>query len=222
MHGVFKGTVQEYDIKTDNYLVVYDDGDQETIRYRDLSQYLPGHPDFISTQANFIALSACLEQEIENARYNNAYSHYHAHAATEPLEPNSWSEMRKSTHAAKWQIACDEEMESLRNLNCWQVVPLSAVPPGTPIMGSRWTFKAKTDQHGEITRLRARFVCQGFSQVKDVSYWESFSPVVSLTTIRLLIALTALPHWHATLRRIRDLHHCGDRSYSAPYILPTS
>ena len=69
--------------------------------------------------------------------------------------------VRDSTHAAKWQIACDEEMESLRNLNCWQVVPLSSVPPGTPIMGSRWTFKAKTDQHGEITRLRARFVCQG-------------------------------------------------------------
>ena len=196
-HGAFKGTVQEYAIKTDNYLVVYDDGDQETIRYRDLSQYLPGHPDFISTQANFIALSACLAQEIEDARYNNAYSYYHANAATEPLEPNSWREMRKTTHAAKWQIACDEEMESLRNLNCWQVVPLSSVPPGTPIMGSRWTFKAKTDQHGEITRLRARFVCQGFSQVKDVSYWESFSPVVSFTTIRLLIALTALPHWHA-------------------------
>ena len=55
-HGAFKGTVQEYAIKTDNYLVVYDDGDQETIKHRDLLQYLPGHPDFISTQANFIAL----------------------------------------------------------------------------------------------------------------------------------------------------------------------
>ena len=40
-HGAFKGTVQEYAIKTDNYLLVYDDGDQETIKYRDLLQYLP-------------------------------------------------------------------------------------------------------------------------------------------------------------------------------------
>jgi hypothetical protein len=96
-----QNTSQEYAIKTDNYLVVYDDGDQETIRYRDLSQYLLVHPDFTSTQTNFIALSARLEQEIENARYNTAYSQYHAHAATEPLEPNSWREMRKSTHAAK-------------------------------------------------------------------------------------------------------------------------
>ena len=106
-HGAFKGTVQEYAIKTDNYLVVYD------------------------------------------------------------VEPNSWREMRKSTHAAKLQIACDEEMESLRKLNCWPVVPPNSVPPGTPIMGSRWTFKAKTDQHGEITRLRVRFVCQEFSQACD-------------------------------------------------------
>ena len=134
-HGVFKGTVQEYVIKTDNYLVVYDDCDKETIKYRDLLQYLPGHPDFISTQANFIALSARLEQEIENTRHNNAYSHYHAHAATEPLEPNSGREMRKSKQAAKWQIACDEEMDILRKLNCWQAVRLSSVPPGTPIMG---------------------------------------------------------------------------------------
>jgi hypothetical protein len=63
-------------------------------------------------------------------------------------------DMRKSTHAAKWHLACDEEMDSLRKLNCWQVVPLSSVPPGTPIMGSRWTFKAKMDQHGGITGLR--------------------------------------------------------------------
>jgi hypothetical protein len=196
-HGAFHGTVKQYGIKTDNYLVVYDDGDTETIKYPELLQILPGRPEFTSAQANFIALSACLEQEIQNTRFHTTYSHYHAHAAIEPLEPNSWREMQKSTHVAKWQLACDEEMDSLRKLNCWQVVPLSSVPPGTPIMGSRWTFKAKTDQHGGITRLRARFVCQGFSQVKDVSYWESFSPVVSFTTIRLLIALTALPHWHA-------------------------
>jgi hypothetical protein len=64
-HGAFHGTVKEYGIKTDNYLVVYDDGDRETIKYPELLHILPGHPEFISTQANFIALSACLEQKIK-------------------------------------------------------------------------------------------------------------------------------------------------------------
>jgi hypothetical protein len=77
-HGAFHGTVKQYGIKTDNYLVVYDDGDTETIKYPELLEILPGRPEFISTQANFIALSACLEQEIQNTRFNTTYSHYHA------------------------------------------------------------------------------------------------------------------------------------------------
>jgi hypothetical protein len=64
-HGAFHGTVKEHGIKTDNYLVVYDDGDRETIKYPEFLHILPGHPEFISTQANFIALSSCLEQEIK-------------------------------------------------------------------------------------------------------------------------------------------------------------
>ena len=161
-HGAFHGTVKEHGIKTANYLVVYDDGDSVTMKYPELLHILPGHPEFISTQAHFFALSACLEQEIKNTRLNTKCAHYHAHMpplSLSVLEPNSWREIRKSTHAAKWQIACHEEMDRLRKPNCWQVAPLSSVPPGTPIMGSRWTFKAKTDQHGGITRLRARFVC---------------------------------------------------------------
>jgi hypothetical protein len=116
-HGAFHGTVKEYGIITDNYLLVYDDGDRETIKYPEFLHILPGHPEFTSVQANFIALSACLEQEIKNTRFNTRYFHYHAHAAIEPLEPNSWKEMRKNTHADKWQLAGDEEMDSLRKLN---------------------------------------------------------------------------------------------------------
>ncbi len=41
-HGAFHGTVKEYGIKTDNYLVVYDDGDQETIKHNELLSLLPG------------------------------------------------------------------------------------------------------------------------------------------------------------------------------------
>ena len=34
-HRPFKDTVQEYSIKTDKYLVVYDDGDRETMSRTD-------------------------------------------------------------------------------------------------------------------------------------------------------------------------------------------
>ena len=192
-YGTYKGYVREYGIKTDNYLVVYDDGDTETIKYDDLLSLLPTRPEFKEAQANFVALSASLEQAMNTA---SATSHYASSASADPNAPENWREMRKHADAAKWQESCDEEMQNLRQLGCWTVVSIQDVPRGTPIMGSRWTYRAKTDENGNLTRRRARFVCQGFSQVKDVSYWESFSPVVSFTTIRLLIALTAMPHWH--------------------------
>jgi hypothetical protein len=54
---------------------VYDDGDRETIKYPELLDILPGRPKFMSAQANFIALSACLEQEIKNTRFNTGKVH---------------------------------------------------------------------------------------------------------------------------------------------------
>lgn len=187
-HGTFEGTVKRYGYKTDSYHIVYDDGDDEVVKYRDLLTLIPGTFEFQSAQANFIALSTALDSVMTEARH-------HAAAIINPLEPNSYKDMRASDAASEWQAACDIEMKKLRELNCWTVVPIQQIPDGTPIMGSRWTYRLKTDAQGKVTRYRSRFVCQGFSQVKDYSYWESFSPVVSFTSIRLLIALTALPHW---------------------------
>ena len=72
-HGAFHGTVKEYGIKIDNYLVVYDDDDQETIKHNEFLSRLPGHPDFNTAQTNFVALSACLEQHIQNSRFDATY-----------------------------------------------------------------------------------------------------------------------------------------------------
>ena len=189
-HGTFHGTIKQYGIKTDSYHIVYDDGDDEVMKYKDVLTIIPGTPEYLNTQANYIALCVALDSAMLSAK-----THQHATSASLSLEPNTYTDMRKSTDVSEWQKACDVEMTKLRALDCWTVIPVSQVPPGTPIMGSRWTFKLKTDAEGNTTRYRSRFVCQGFSQVKDFSYWESFSPVVSFTTIRTLLALTSLPFW---------------------------
>jgi len=88
----------------------------------------------------------------------SATSHYASSASADPNAPENWREMRKHADAAKWQESCDEEMQNLRQLGCWTVVSIQDVPRGTPIMGSRWTYRAKTDENGNLTRRRARFV----------------------------------------------------------------
>ena len=67
-------------------------------------------------------------------------------------------------------------MTNLRKLGCWTVIPRSSLPPNTPIVGTRWTYRKKTDENGTFTRYRGRLVAKGFSQILGVNYFESFSP----------------------------------------------
>ncbi|KAA3486726.1 Integrase, catalytic core [Gossypium australe] len=54
---------------------------------------------------------------------------------------------------------------------------------------------AKVNVDGSLNKLKFRLVVKGFSQQYGVDYSETFAPVASLDTIRLLLALTAQREW---------------------------
>jgi hypothetical protein len=39
-------------------------------------------------------------------------------------------------------------------------------------------------------------VAKGFSQIEGIDYDDIFSPVVRYESVRLIVALAALQHWH--------------------------
>eukprot|EP00980_Cylindrotheca_fusiformis_P002180 scaffold499_cov120-Cylindrotheca_fusiformis.AAC.3 len=65
-----------------------------------------------------------------------------------------------------------------------------------PIMGV-WSFKRKCNPFGEITKYKARLCCHGGQTIKGVHYDETFSPVVSWSTVRLMLTLSEVYGWHA-------------------------
>ena len=58
-------------------------------------------------------------------------------------------------------------------------------------MGSRWHFVVKYDPTGEISRFKARFVAKGYSQVLGKDFHETYSKTTRLSTIRLIVSLSA-------------------------------
>lgn len=63
------------------------------------------------------------------------------------------------------------------------------------LVGSRWVYALKRNQHGIVTRYKARMVAQGFSQRGGLNYTETFAPVTKHTTVRSTLALCAAnPH----------------------------
>jgi hypothetical protein len=59
------------------------------------------------------------------------------------------------------------------------------------VIRTKWGFKNKQGEDGEIVRNNARLVTQGFSQVESLDFRKTFGPVARLKAIRILLAFTA-------------------------------
>ena len=65
------------------------------------------------------------------------------------------------------------------------------MPKGIKPIGCKWIFKTKRDSKGNIVRYKARLIAKGFTQKKDIDYKETFSPVSSKDSSRIIMALVA-------------------------------
>ena len=54
------------------------------------------------------------------------------------------------------------------------------------VIGTKWIYKIKSNENGTVTRNKAIFVAQGYTQVKGLDFDETFAPVARLECIRLL------------------------------------
>lgn len=91
---------------------------------------------------------------------------------TESCEPSSYETAVNSVH---WKDAMVDELTALQRQGIWELVP---PPLDKNITGSKWVYKVKRDQHGLVSRYKARLVAQGFSQEQRLNYEDTFSLVV--------------------------------------------
>ena len=63
--------------------------------------------------------------------------------------------------------------------------------PKQNVIGTKWVFCNKQDEHGVVTRNKARLVAQGFTQIEGLYFGETYSPVARLESIRILLAYAA-------------------------------
>ncbi|KAJ0534339.1 putative RNA-directed DNA polymerase [Helianthus annuus] len=105
------------------------------------------------------------------------------------VEPNSYNEAIKDP---RWIEAMNNEMEALYRNNTWVVVDL---PKGRKPIGCKWVYKIKYKANGEIERYKARLVAKGFNQREGIDFGETFSPVVKMVTVRIVLKLAVNNGW---------------------------
>ena len=63
--------------------------------------------------------------------------------------------------------------------------------PKQNVVGTKSVFRNKQDEHGVVTRNKARLVAKSYAQVAGLDFEETFAPVVRLESIRILLAYAA-------------------------------
>lgn len=89
--------------------------------------------------------------------------------------------------------AIEEELSALKKNNTWHLVKL---PKGRKVIDTKWVFKLKRNSAGEIERYKARLVARGFTQSQGFDFTETCSPVVRMSTVRILLVLANREDWH--------------------------
>ena len=100
-----------------------------------------------------------------------------------------------------------EEMDALYSNDTWELV---ALPPGKSPVGCRWVYTVKVGPNGQIDRLKARLVAKGYTQQHGSDYYDTFSSVAKIASIRLLLSMAAMRSWPLIQLDIKNVFLRGD------------
>ena len=118
-----------------------------------------------------------------------------ARKGEDPNFPTYWQAMA-SPEADEWKGAMKLEIKTLMDLKTWSLVPRAeAEKQGHKIIKSTWAFQQKRAPDGMATKKKARFCVRGDHQKRllqqgGLDPFESFSPVVQWSSVRLMLILS--------------------------------
>ncbi|KAH9658123.1 retrovirus-related pol polyprotein from transposon RE1 [Citrus sinensis] len=104
-------------------------------------------------------------------------------------EPDS---VDKALQDTNWFTAMKNEYDALIENRTWSLVPRTETQK---IVGNKWVYRIKYNTDGSVAKYKARLVAKGFQQIEGVNYFDTFSPVVKLATVRVVCSLAVMNQW---------------------------
>ena len=98
-------------------------------------------------------------------------------------------------------------LEALHSSGTWDLVTL---PVGKTLVGCRLVYTVKIGPNGRVDRLKARLVAKGYTQVYGSDYYDTFSLVVKIASIRLLLSMVVMQSWPLYQLDIKNAFFHGD------------
>nr|GEV20582.1 zinc finger, CCHC-type [Tanacetum cinerariifolium] len=106
------------------------------------------------------------------------------------IEPNDYVSV-KSIIESRDVIFDEERFTSIPRLRGMIQPSLSKIAKDE-VEGCKWILKRKMKMDGSIDKYKARLVIQGFRKKEGIDFFDTYTPVARISTIRLLLALAAI------------------------------
>lgn len=78
-----------------------------------------------------------------------------------------------------------EELDQIVTNDTWELVPR---PKDKNVIGTKWVFRNKMNEQGEVVRNKPRLVCKGYSQQEGIDYEETYALVARMEEVSMFLA----------------------------------
>lgn len=91
-----------------------------------------------------------------------------------------------------WRVVMDDEFAVLQRNGTWRLVPYTK---NVNIIDCKWVFNLKRKEDGMVDRYKECLIAKGLKQRNGIDYFDTYSPVVKLKTMRLILSIAISCGW---------------------------
>jgi hypothetical protein len=100
--------------------------------------------------------------------------------------------VQEAMSSPSWKVMMIDEYNALMRNKTWTLVTPAY---SRNVIDCKWVFKLKYKADGLVDHHKARLVAKGFKERLGIDYDDTFSLVVKLATIRLVLSLVVSQGW---------------------------
>lgn len=104
-------------------------------------------------------------------------------------DPRTIRKALSTPEAPLWKEAINSKLDSIMQNHTWEFIDHTL---GNKLLGCKWFLKRKYKADGSIVKYKAGLLVKEFKQKEGLDFCDIYSPVMRITSIRVLLAIASL------------------------------